>query len=593
MAMSPEDELELPPWTKYSRYGEFPFKLMLHMLLLVTITFQAFSINIFFAPYSRAMWAAMVEIYFPPNYQSLQSDLTSSYQYYIFTQAQTVEDGNHLFAAYFSMPSVSVNEILVYTNASSTHGLAAPSVTLTSTNGATTTYSVPSLAEVNTSWPLGVAGSTASDPTALRQFFRSMQSLSFSFPLLSYGSNDNLKADTAVCYQWSLSFLYDLSSTGQILVTGTADMIGRCDTLQTSTLLYICALLVAALSACYQLLIVKASARRLVILHDIQENVKSAQEWASHPMAAKMSPSSSSATSQQGKAGAGSVAGGEAGSGMGASNSAEKRLQQGQGPTRWSALSSSSSSSDPSSYRLLPGGSDHGPSPSSSSSTPRTTHPSSEPFARSGHLLGSSIGQWGGGSSSSSSGSGIARGSSGRGPVSISNSSSADGDYSAAAGAFAAGSVPDVGGRSASQPPPSSIPTQPPRHRTDSEASLLSTSSDFGATATTLRRALDSLTVSQILGVLNVWFFLSSAGNVSALLYSCRVVFFRDDIATSQYLKNCLGVACLLSWFGAVQVRGRWRSASNAPRFLLSNNLFPPVHPSTVPRVLSPLLPHD
>ena len=272
--MSPEEELELPPWTKYSRYGLFPSKLVLHLLLLVLVTFQAVSVNVLFAPYSRSMWSSAVSIFFPPNYQSQQSSLTSPYQYYIFTQNQTVNDGNRLFEAYFSMPYTSVNQLDIYNESLPSSLLQQPpSVKVTKTDGSSETFYVPKLQSLGNSWPLGSNMSVVSSPASLRDFFRSMYSLDFSFPLISYGNSANLNVQTDVCYKWQINFLYDLSSTGQILVTATSDMVGVCQPMNTVSWLYISSFAIAVLSTMYQVLILKASARRILILHSIRMSV--------------------------------------------------------------------------------------------------------------------------------------------------------------------------------------------------------------------------------------------------------------------------------------------------------------------------------
>lgn len=210
--MSPEDELALPPWTKWHLFRVPPYKLILHVLLLVTLTLQALSVNTLFAPYSRAMMASVVNLYFPPGFTAMQSPITSAQQYYIFTQQQAVDDSNLLFSAYFSMPYTSVNQVLVYQNSSATNGLQPPSVAITSTSGQAQTYSVPSLEAVNTSWPLGLAGGLATDPDSLRTFFRGLANMRFTFPIVSYGNNDDIKRQSDVCYRWTLMMLYDLSS---------------------------------------------------------------------------------------------------------------------------------------------------------------------------------------------------------------------------------------------------------------------------------------------------------------------------------------------------------------------------------------------
>jgi len=278
--MTPEEELELPPWTKFAIYGVFPWKLLLHVLLLVLVTFQAVSVNALFAPYSRAMWSSVTNIFFPRNFQSLQSSLTSPYQYYIFTQNQTVEDGNRLFRQFFNLPSISLNQVEIYNSSAPSSTLQPPSVTLKKADGSSQIYNVPSLSTLGSSWPLGYGSQITSSPSELRSFFLTLHSMEFYFPIISYGNNDNLNTQSEVCYRWTISFLYDLSSTGQILVTCTSDMVGRCQPLKTLSSIYICSFLAAVLATLYQILIFRASARRILILHSIRATVAQAQKLA-------------------------------------------------------------------------------------------------------------------------------------------------------------------------------------------------------------------------------------------------------------------------------------------------------------------------
>lgn len=67
MSMTPEEELELPPWEKFSRYGLFPYKMCLHFLLIALVTSLVVIVNISYASYSRAVWLSAANILFPPG----------------------------------------------------------------------------------------------------------------------------------------------------------------------------------------------------------------------------------------------------------------------------------------------------------------------------------------------------------------------------------------------------------------------------------------------------------------------------------------------------------------------------------------------
>jgi hypothetical protein len=57
-----------------------------------------------------------------------------------------------------------------------------------------------------------------------------------------------------------------------------------------------------------------------------------------------------------------------------------------------------------------------------------------------------------------------------------------------------------------------------------------------------LREALDSLTWNDILMIVNIWFIVSSLGNVFALLFACRIVTNHTDIMAERYLKVSLDI---------------------------------------------------
>jgi hypothetical protein len=107
------EELELPPWEKFRRYGLFPYKMCLHLSLTAIITSLVIIINISFASYSRSIWLSAVNILYPPDYTNFQSDLLTPYQYYIYTQNQTITDGNRLISQYFNV-SENYSYLIIY-----------------------------------------------------------------------------------------------------------------------------------------------------------------------------------------------------------------------------------------------------------------------------------------------------------------------------------------------------------------------------------------------------------------------------------------------------------------------------------------------
>ena len=65
--MKAEEELTLPPWEKFLKYGLFPFKLTLHLILVGLVTSSVLIVNISFSGYSRAIWMSAVNILYPPG----------------------------------------------------------------------------------------------------------------------------------------------------------------------------------------------------------------------------------------------------------------------------------------------------------------------------------------------------------------------------------------------------------------------------------------------------------------------------------------------------------------------------------------------
>lgn len=68
-----------------------------------------------------------------------------------------------------------------------------------------------------------------------------------------------------------------------------------------------------------------------------------------------------------------------------------------------------------------------------------------------------------------------------------------------------------------------------------------------------LSHAVQSLTWRDRFRIVNLWFLVSSIGNIFGLFCAARVVFFLTDLYSNDYLKNCLGVSCLMFWFSLSQ----------------------------------------
>lgn len=257
--MNLQEELELPPWEKYIRYGYFPYKLVLHVSIVAVVTALVVITNLTFAGYSRSIWASTVNILFPQDYTDYQSDLNSPYQYYIYTQNQTIADANRLLGAYFDLPQLSVNDITIYDGNNS---IANPEIVVWLASG-TTTYAVTSPDDTS-GFPL-TAGAVTPEQ---RQFFNDLRRMDFRFFFESQGQGRGRR----LCFRWELLVSYDLlgAGSGQLLVTGRPFARSQCDGnepyRQSATVYGLCAALLA-LGLCYQLLLLKAVGRQMVILN--------------------------------------------------------------------------------------------------------------------------------------------------------------------------------------------------------------------------------------------------------------------------------------------------------------------------------------
>jgi hypothetical protein len=67
LIMELAEELELPPWEKFRKYGLFPYKMVLHIFIVILITILVLTTNISYASYSRAVWLSAANILFPPG----------------------------------------------------------------------------------------------------------------------------------------------------------------------------------------------------------------------------------------------------------------------------------------------------------------------------------------------------------------------------------------------------------------------------------------------------------------------------------------------------------------------------------------------
>lgn len=63
--MQAQEELELPPWEKFLKYNKFPYKLILHFIIVGFLTTSVLIVNLTYASYSRSLWLSAVNDLYP------------------------------------------------------------------------------------------------------------------------------------------------------------------------------------------------------------------------------------------------------------------------------------------------------------------------------------------------------------------------------------------------------------------------------------------------------------------------------------------------------------------------------------------------
>jgi hypothetical protein len=164
--MKHTEELELPPWEKFNKYGIFPTKLVVHILLISILTVEAILSNADFSNYSRSISNSIDNLFLPPDYTDFQSGLCSDKQYYCFTQQQTIDDSNRLISSYYTLTEQAVSKFQIYTPNQSS--VKAPFVEITTPSGMKT-YDLSN--GTNSKWPLSLDSPTLQNQDDLTQFF--------------------------------------------------------------------------------------------------------------------------------------------------------------------------------------------------------------------------------------------------------------------------------------------------------------------------------------------------------------------------------------------------------------------------------------
>lgn len=164
--MKHTEELELPPWEKFNKYGIFPTKLVIHILLLIILTVEAILSNADFSNYSRSVSNSIDNLFLPPDYTDYQTSLCSDKQYYCFTQQQTIDDSNRLISSYYSLPINAVSKFQIYTPLQDS--VPAPYVEVTTTSGIKS-YDLSN--GTDSEWPLSLNSPILQNQADLTQFF--------------------------------------------------------------------------------------------------------------------------------------------------------------------------------------------------------------------------------------------------------------------------------------------------------------------------------------------------------------------------------------------------------------------------------------
>ncbi|GMI09773.1 hypothetical protein TrRE_jg2534 [Triparma retinervis] len=111
--MTPEETLDLSPWAKWILYRKFPYKLLIHLTLVVITTTHVLTINRIFDSYSRAVGSTWASLLFPPGYQT-GSERQWGMGYELYTVPSTLSHAQHLMESYYSLPYLAVDTVTIH-----------------------------------------------------------------------------------------------------------------------------------------------------------------------------------------------------------------------------------------------------------------------------------------------------------------------------------------------------------------------------------------------------------------------------------------------------------------------------------------------
>ena len=264
--MTPLQRYSLSPYAKWKHFGQWPWQLTWHLLLIALSTYQVVVFNAVQGVSRRAVGIHFAKAFFPDDYAQFNGDdaVHPWKHYFIFTWEDLVGDMSLALHRYYAMPSVGLTPMTTTaateTNTSLTrlppgllrgwavgrYGLAAPKLTMTLFKQSpselhdrrrifkpsdtqehvfSAVHPAADLQGLLTSPEL--LGHASPSPNAFMTRLRTM-TLSFSMDVQS--TQDAYVAWTFPgCVRWSVDIDYHFDAKGQVEVLPGYQMLGTCD----------------------------------------------------------------------------------------------------------------------------------------------------------------------------------------------------------------------------------------------------------------------------------------------------------------------------------------------------------------------------
>lgn len=164
----------------------------------------------------------------------------------------------------------------IFSEVDNVFNIGAPYVVVHSTTG-TETYTVED--PVTSPWPLSYHSPAV---TNFRQFFNNLKQMDFHFFFRSNSNGAGYHIDGAACFNWHWHITYSTYGAGQILVDAEAFIQSSCSTLSKKSNTFLMATAVFVISLWYQLLLLKAIARQVIVISQLSDPLFWAR-WATSP----------------------------------------------------------------------------------------------------------------------------------------------------------------------------------------------------------------------------------------------------------------------------------------------------------------------